>query len=99
MGKMNALQSHLSQSPRKWATPPLPGSPRPVGFPLGFWEMRDTGREEVQTLRERGVFSQPMPQLASPVSEQGLRGEFQVPVGAGGTQAWPHPAHPRRGVR
>ena len=29
---------------------------RPVGLPLGFWEMKDAGREEVQTLKERGCF-------------------------------------------
>ena len=71
MGKMKALQSHLARNRKKWATCPLPGSPRPMGFPRSFWKVRDTGREEAQTLKERGLFSQPRPQLASPVSEQG----------------------------
>ena len=92
------------------AEPPFP-KPKKMGHSSPSWVTQARGispwllgnerhREGGGTDTEgKGVFSQLMPQLASPVSEQGLRGEFQVPVGAVGTQAWPHPAHPHRGVR
>lgn len=58
------------------------GSPGLVEFSRDSQEVRDPGRDEIETPMERGgVFSQLSPQLASPVVRARQQGVFQVPVG------------------